>query len=491
MLHSSDLHAYQDKAIQHILTRPGSMLWLDMGLGKTISALTAINTFMAIGTIQRTLVVAPLRVCQTVWEQEALNWSHVRHLRFKKVIGSHKQRLNALLNLTADVYLINYENLEWLTHQLAAYYTGQGKPFPFQCVVWDEISKMKNSTTNRGKASRKIIDQIPIKIGLTGTPCSNGLADLHGQFLVLDSGARLGTHITHFRERYLYQDPYSRRWTPHHDSQAQIEGLVHDITLQMSAEDYLEVPPFSVNDVMVQFPPGLQKKYEELERDMVTEMETHTIEVFNAASLTNKCLQFANGAVYDEPGLPAFTEVHDLKLDALQDIVEGSGDSPLLVAYAYKSDRNRILNKFKSAVCLSDIKGRRLNQVMEQWNRGEIKMLVGHPASMGHGLNLQHGGHTLVWFGLNWSLDLYEQFNARLARQGQKHPVMCHRVMVDGTVERTVKEALDDKACTQEDLRQAIGKYAATKALPPPVEEAKPQSAMLPGDSVAPVDTWF
>lgn len=467
MLHPSDLHQYQHKAVSHIIQNTGAMLWLDMGLGKTISALTAITTLMAFGEIKRTLVVAPLRVCQTVWEQEALSWSHTKHLRFNSILGNQKQRLNALINPTADIFLINYENLEWMVEMLDHHYFRPGRELPFQCIVWDEVSKMKNSVTHRGVAARKLINRIPRKIGLTGTPCSNGLQDLHGQFLVLDNGQRLGTHITHFRERFLFQDQYSRRWRPFPESQRQIEGLIYDITLQMKAEDYLDVPDFILNDIYVQLPPRLKAKYDELEQHMITELDQadggHEIVVFNAGALTNKCMQFANGATYIEAGSHEFNKVHTLKLDALQDIVDESGDSPLLVAYAYQADKERILKKFKQAICLSDIEGSRLTSVISEWNQGKIKMLVGHPASMGHGLNLQHGGHTLVWFGLNWSLDLYEQFNARVHRQGQKFPVICHRIMVQDTVEATVMGALDAKASTQEELRTAIGAYANTK----------------------------
>jgi len=467
MLSIGDMHQYQHKMVRHIIEHKGAMLWCSMGLGKTVAALTAVNTLMAFGEVKRTLVVAPLRVCQTVWEQEARNWTHTRHLRFSQILGSPRNRLNALLNPTSDIMLINYENVEWMVQQLEHYYIKMDRPLPFQCIVWDEVSKMKNSVTHRGKAARKMTGMVPRKIGLTGTPCSNGLQDLHGQFLVLDGGVRLGTHITHFRERFLYQDGYSRKWIPFRESQHQIENLVHDITLQMSAEDYLEVPEFMLNDIYVRLPPNLKVKYDELEQHMITELDEadggHQIAVFNAGALTNKCLQFANGATYIEAGRHEFNTVHSLKLDALQEIVDESGDEPLLVAYAYQADRDRILKKFKGSICLSAIDGTKLNAVIDQWNRGEIKMLVGHPASMGHGLNLQHGGHTLVWYGLNWSLDLYEQFNARINRQGQQHPVICHRIMVEDTVERTVKEALDSKAATQEQLRAAIGAYADTK----------------------------
>lgn len=471
LLTPEQLHSYQVRATNHVIDHPGSNLWMDMGLGKTIVALTAINQLRAFGQINKVLVVAPLRVCETVWESEAKAWSHTRHLKFSYMIGSAPKRLKGLMKSWSDVYLINYENLEWLSAQLRHHYIDKGLPLPFQMVVWDEVSKMKTSTTKRSKAFYSLIPKFLRKVGLTGTPASNGLQDLHGQFLVTDGGARLGTHITHFRERFMYQDGYSRKWIPFPESQRQIENLIHDITLQMSAEDYLEMPEFSYNDIMIRLPPSLRKSYDELERDMITQLEEedggHEVVVFNAAALTNKCLQFANGSVYIEPGAPEFNKVHDLKIKALQEIVDGSGDTGLLVAYSYKADLARIMKAFPLAVNLSGLKGEKLLGAINDWNAGKIKMLIGHPASMGHGLNLQYGGHNLVWFGLNWSLDLYDQFNARINRQGQKMPVLCHRIMVENTVEQVVREALESKATSQAQLRSAIQEYAGLKHAAP------------------------
>ena len=446
------------------------MLWLDMGLGKTIITLTAIQQLRAFGQIIKVLIVAPLRVCETVWEQEAKNWTHTNSLTFSHVTGTAANRLKNLRR-SADVYLINYENLEWLSAQLNHLYVEKGYSLPFQMVVWDEVSKMKTSTTKRSKAFYSLISKFHRKVGLTGTPASNGLQDLHGQYLVTDGGARLGTHITHFRGRYMYQDGYTRRWTAFPEAQRQIENLIHDITLQMSAEDYLEMPAFSYNDIIIRLPDTLRKAYGELEQDMITQLDEadggHEVVVFNAAALTNKCLQFANGSVYIEPGQPRFNKVHDLKIKALQEIVDGSGNAGLLVAYSYKSDLARIQEAFPQAINLSGMAGAKLSKAIENWNAGKIKMLVGHPASMGHGLNLQYGGHNIVWFGLNWSLDLYEQFNARINRQGQKMPVICHRIMVENTIEQVVKEALESKASTQDALRSAIHKYCGLHSAPP------------------------
>jgi len=466
VLTPEDMHHYQVRAHQHVLQHRDAMLWMQMGLGKTIVALTSINTLMAFGDITKTLIIAPLRVAETVWEHEAKSWNHTQHFRFSKILGPEKKRMTALFNVNADIYLINYENLPWLVAQLEHHFIRKGLPLPFQMAVWDEVSKMKNSTTNRGKAVRKILPYFTRRIGLTGTPASNGLQDLHGQFLVVDQGDRLETHITHFRDQYLYQDSYSGKWVPFTDSQQRIEAKIWDITLQMSAADYLELPDFIQNDVYITLPPKVQRAYTELERDMITQLDDeqggHEIAVFNAAALTNKCLQFANGAYYPEVGEPHFNSIHNLKLKAIEEIRDGTGDN-VLIAYNYRSDAIRIMKAFPDAVNLSGLKGEALMEAVNSWNSGNIRMLIGHPASMGHGLNLQHGGHTIIWFGLNWSLDLTDQMNARLYRQGQGQPVICHRIMIEGTVESAVYSALQAKAQTQDELRAAISKYVDTK----------------------------
>ena len=467
MLFPDQLHHYQNRAVQHIIDHTGAMLWLDMGLGKTIAALTAFCFLRATGQADKMLVVAPLRVCETVWAAEGQNWSHTKHLRFSKILGSVKKRNLALHDQRADVYLINYENLEWLIQQLEHHYLNKNKPLPFQVVVWDEVSKMKTSTTKRVVAARKILSKVQRFIGLTGTPASNGILDLHGQYLVVDGGQRLGEFVTHFKERFMYQESWSHKWLPFPEAQRTIEGLIHDITLQMDAADYLDMPEFHVNDVMVNLPPKLQAAYAELEHEMFTEFEYNEqsleVSVFNAAALSNKCRQVANGAVYIEPGNPDFNVIHDLKLTALEEIMEGSAGTNALVAYSFISDLKRILKKFPYAVNLSGISGKKLMAAVEKWNRGEIRMLVGHPASMGHGLNLQFGGHTLVWYGLNWSLDLTDQFNARINRQGQTRPVVCHRIIMAGTIEEGIRDALEAKCHTEKTLKNAIRRYALLK----------------------------
>ena len=462
MLTPNLLHDYQKRAVNHQCVRPHSMLWLDMGLGKTIVTLTSIAHLTNTGFLRGVVIVAPIRVIRLVWRQEALKWEHTKHLKFSMVTGTRDQRTRALLR-PANIYLINYENLEWLAQVLDTYFVAKGKPMPFNGVVWDEISKMKNSTTNRVKATRRVLSHFDWLTGLTGTPASNGYKDLHGQFLVVDKGQRLGTSKTAFRTRfYKKAGPYKE--VPYPDTEETIKNLIGDITLEMSAEDYNKLPDMIVNDVEVEMPDEVRAKYEQMEREFFTVLDSgKEVEVFNSAALTNKCLQFSNGAVYPVAGMPLWEPVHDAKLDALEEILDEAQGSPVLCAYAYRSDAERIMLRFKdlAPINLTDCKSEgSLTAAMERWQRGECALMIGHPASMGHGIDgLQKAGRTLVWYGLNWSLDLYDQFNARVRRQGQGASVVCHRVMCRDTLDQAQALALNDKATTQAGLRAAVKQY--------------------------------
>ena len=454
MLGLAQLHKYQSRAVAHVVRHKASMLWLDMGLGKTIIVLTAIMFLRAIGQLDKVLVVAPLRVCQTVWAQEAKGWSHTQSLKFSRLTGSTKDRLQALFT-PADVYLINYENIPWLVGIMEHYWTKE--TCPFQLLVWDEISKMKHSTSGRGKAARKILPWFHRKVGLTGTPSSNGIIDLHGQFLVLDEGERLTPRIAHFREKWFYLDAYVRKYMPFPDSKKQIESRIKDITLQMDSKDYIEMPELSVLDLKIELPPKVRDEYDRLVRDLYVVLATRTIEVDNASALSMKCRQFANGHLYHTVGNKDYAKAHMSKLDVLDEILAQTGDQPILLAYAFQSDVAEIQKKYPYAVNLSGMQGKELVQTMYSWNAGLIKLLIGHPASMGHGLNIQHGGHYLVWFSPPWELDLYAQMIARLHRQGQRNTVICYRLIVTGTVEEVMYRTLADKASTEDSLRRAIG----------------------------------
>lgn len=462
MLTPNLLHDYQKRAVNHQCTRPHSMLWLDMGLGKTIVTLTTIAHLVGTQFLRGVVIVAPIRVIRLVWRQEAAKWEHTKHLRFSMVTGTRDQRTRALLR-PADIYLINYENLGWLAEVLDTYFVSKDKPMPFNGVVWDEISKMKNSTTNRVKAVRKILPKFEWATGLTGTPASNGYKDLHGQFLVVDKGQRLGTSKTAFRTRfYKKAGPYKE--VPYPDTEETIKNLIGDITLEMSAEDYNKLPDLIVNKVEVEMPEEVRSKYEQMEREFFTVLDSgKELEVFNSASLTNKCLQFSNGAVYPVAGMPLWEPVHDAKIDALEEILDEAQGSPVLCAYAYRSDAQRIMQRFKSLdpINLTECKSEgSLTAAMARWKSGQCALMIGHPASMGHGIDgLQHAGRTLVWFGLTWSLDLYEQFNARVRRQGQGASVVCHHILCRDTIDQAQAIALSDKATTQAGLRAAVKQY--------------------------------
>jgi SNF2 family DNA or RNA helicase len=442
------------------------MLWLDMGLGKTIITLTSLAHLIRTQYLRGVVIVAPIRVIRLVWRQEAAKWQHTQHLKFSMVTGTRDQRTRALLR-PADIYLINYENLGWLAETLQTYFVKKDKPLPFNGVVWDEISKCKNSATNRVKAVKKILDKFDWTTGLTGTPASNGYKDLHGQFLVVDKGQRLGVSKTAFRTRFYRKvGPYKE--VAYEDTEDTIKKLIGDITLEMSAEDYNPLPDLIVNNIEIEMPDDLRVKYDKMEREFFLQLDSgKEVEMFNQASLTNKCLQFSNGAMYPVAGMPLWEPIHDLKLDALEEIIDEAQGSPVLCSYAYRSDAARIMEKFKhlDPINLTDCKSESaLLNAMHRWKTNDCALMIGHPASMGHGIDgLQKNGHIVVWFGLNWSLDLYEQLNARVRRQGQGVPVICHRIMCQDTLDQAQALALDEKATTQQGLRNAVKQYREMK----------------------------
>lgn len=464
MLTPDLLHDYQKRAVNFQCSHPSSMLWLDMGLGKTAITLTSIAHLLSTQFLRGVVIVAPIRVCRLVWRQEAKKWNHTQGLTFSMLTGTKDQRVRALMR-PANVYLINYENLGWLAEVLETYYVSKGRPTPFNGLVWDEISKCKNSTTQRVKSTMKIIQHFDWITGLTGTPASNGFQDLHGQYLVVDKGQRLGTSKTKFMtEWYKKPSNESRKVIPYKDTEDRIKQLIGDITLEMSAEDYNKLPDLIVNDVEVELPDTLRAKYDAMERDFFLRLDSgKEKEVFNQASLTNVCLQFSNGAVYPVAGMPLWEPVHDLKLDALEELIDEANGQPILCSYAYRSDAERIMKRFADLrpINLTECKSESsLNEAMARWASGDCQLMIGHPASMGHGIDgLQKRGHIVVWYGLTWSLDLYEQMNARLRRQGQGVPVICHRIMMRDTLDQAQALALRDKDQTQQSLRKAVKEY--------------------------------
>lgn len=480
LLKPQQLHDYQKECVLHMLYKDDSMLWLQMGLGKTPITLTAMVDRMRAGQVRKTLVFGPLRVIQSVWHREALKWEHTRHLRFSIMQGDIHKRRRALF-ADADVYLCNYENMNWLAQELAHYYVSQKKPLPFDMVIYDEVSKLKNSTTLRmsgGKRDRvdthgneykiKILgwrnlkDLFKYRVGLTGTPASNGYLDLHGQFLAVDGGKRLGEFITHYKDSYFAADYNGWGFTPTEIGRELIEKQISDITKKMDAKDYLDMPECKVTNVLVELPLKARKAYQEVEKQMFTQLDTGSeIEVFSKSSVSNKCLQFANGSPYTD--LEGHWEaLHDAKLKALEDILEEAAGSPVLCSYSFRADAERIMQKFKKLrpVNMTDTPASQTEKVIDDWNNGKIKLLIGHPASMGHGIDgLQDSGSIVVWFGINWSLELYEQMNGRIERQGQTQPVSIIRILCEDTVDLAVCDAIERKFDDQEGLKSALQRY--------------------------------
>lgn len=435
-------HEYQEYAKEFIVNRSVSALFLDCGLGKTIITLTAIwELVLDYFEVRKVLVVAPLRVARDTWPGELEKWEHLSGIVMSAVLGSEKERI-AAMNRRANVYVINRENMEWLV--------ARGR-WEFDMVVIDELSSFKSHKARRFKALKKVRPMVKRIVGLTGTPAPNGLIDLWAEIGILDMGQRLGRFIGGYRERFFVPDKRSREmvysYKPREGAEEVIYGLISDICISMRAVDYLEMSDCIYNRVEAAMSEKEMELYRRLERDMLLPYEDGDIDAVNAAGLSNKLMQMANGAVYDENG--TVKHIHDRKLETLEDLVEAANGKPVLIAYWYRHDLARIRERI-GAVELDSADDFR------KWNAGEIPVAVIHPASAGHGLNLQAGGSTLIWFGLTWSLELYQQMNARLWRQGQKETVVIHHLIAKDTLDERVMEALEKKDCGQSALVDAV-----------------------------------
>ena len=438
-------HNYQAYAIDYIETHPVAAVLLDMGLGKTVISLTAIadllfDSFEA----HRILVVAPLRVARDTWPSEIAKWEHLQHLTYAVCVGTPKERRTALMS-RADITIINRENLGWLIKS-------SGFDFDYDMVVIDELSSFKNHKSKRFQSLMKVRPKVKRIIGLTGTPSSNGLMDLWAEFKLLDFGERLGRFITHYRNNYFMPDKrngeiiYSYKPMPY--AEEAIYRKISDITISMKSTDHLQMPELITSQYEVQLSEEEEKRYEELKADFILELPEGEITAANAASLTGKLSQLANGAIYDDDG--NIIEFHDRKLDALEDLIEAANGKPLLVAYWFQHDLQRIKKRF-------DVQEIKSSKDIMDWNHGDIPVAVIHPASAGHGLNLQAGGSTLIWFGLTWSLELYQQTNARLWRQGQTSgTVVIEHIITKGTIDERILKALSLKEVTQNALIDAV-----------------------------------
>ena len=428
-------YPHQTAGMDWITDNPACALFWGMGTGKTVTTLTAIdrllNDRLEDGPV---LVIAPKRVAENTWSKECEKWEHLHHLKVSKVMGTEKQRLTAL-STKADIYVTNRENVAWLVDTLQ-------NRWPFPIVVIDELSSFKSAQAKRWRALRRVRGRIRRIIGLTGTPRPNGLEDLWPEVYLLDQGERLGKTLSAFRARYLTPDKMNGHivysYKPKKGAEESVYSTVADICMSIRKEDVLTLPGQIYEDIELTAPPSLLRKYKEFEKEKVLECLDSEGDIIagTAAALTNKLLQFANGAIYDTEG--GVHELHDIKLDALEELLEEAGGEPVLVLYAYKHDRDRIMKR---------IKCRELDKPedIEAWNRGEIPVALAHPASIGHGLNLQDGGHIIVWYGLTWSLELYQQANERLNRPGQKHVCRVYHLILKGTHDSRVLKALKNK----------------------------------------------
>ena len=437
-------HNYQNYAKDFILAHKVSALFLDCGLGKTITTLTAINELMYDSfEISKVLIIAPLRVAQSTWKDEIEKWDHLNLLRYSIVVGDEKERLKALKQ-NSDIYIINRENVDWLV-------TKSGIDFNFDMLVIDELSSFKSHTSKRFKSLLKIRPYFERVVGLTGTPSSNGLMDLWAEFRVLDLGERLGRYITHYRNEYFLPDKRNGAvifsYKPQPNAEERIYRRLADMTISMKSTEYLKMPELILNELEINLDEEDQMKYKKFKKEMVMTIQEKEIDAINAASLSNKLIQLANGSIYDED--KKFYEVHNKKLDKLEEIIESANGKPVLVAYWFKADKERIEKRFK----VREIK---TADDIKQWNMGMIGLALIHPASAGHGLNLQSGGFTLVWFSLTWSLELYQQTNARLYRQGQKDTVVIHHLITKNTIDEDIMKSLKRKDKTQEALMRAV-----------------------------------
>ena len=439
-------HDYQRYATDFILAHPEAAILLDMGLGKSVISLTAIwelclNRF----EIGRVLVIAPLRVARDTWPAEIQKWDHLRGLTYSVVVGTEKERRAALMR-SASVFIINRENVQWLVED-------SGIPFTFDMIVIDELSSFKSWQAKRFKSLLKVRPDVKRIVGLTGTPSSNGLMDLWAEFRILDLGKRLGRFITHYRDAFFLPDKRNQQqvftYKPRPGAEEEIYRRISDMTISMRATDHLKMPERVENRVVVRMDDREREIYDRMKADLIVQIKGQEIDAVNAAALSGKLCQMANGASYTEDH--SVVQIHDQKLDALEDLIEGANGKPLLVAYWFKHDLARIQKRFPQAREI------RTSKDITDWNAGDIPVALIHPASAGHGLNLQAGGNTLVWFGLTWSLELYQQTNARLWRQGQTAgTVIIHHIITEDTIDERIMDALERKDKTQSALIDAV-----------------------------------
>lgn len=446
-------HDYQKYATKFIIDHPVAAILLQMGLGKSVITLTAIQQLLAIGSVHRVLVIGPLRVARDTWPAEIEKWDHLSRLEYSVAVGTESERRAALM-LDVPIHIINRENVQWLIESSHI-------PFEYDMIVIDELSSFKNHQAKRFKSLMKQRHRVSRVVGLTGTPSSNGLMDLFAEYKLLDMGKRLGRFITQYRQDFFVPDKcgYDRvySWKPRPGAEQEIYRRIGDITVSMKSVDFLKMPECVINRVPVAMDSNERELYDELKTELVLSLGDDIIDAKNAAALSGKLTQMSNGAVYSEAG--DAIRLHDRKLDALEDLIEAANGNPVLVAYWYQHDIQRIQERFPKVRTL------RTSRDIADWNAGKIPVAAIHPASAGHGLNLQAGGSTLVWFGLTWSLELYQQTNARLWRQGQQaETVVIHHIITTDTIDEQIMDALERKDRTQAALIDAVRAQLGVKS---------------------------
>lgn len=434
-------HDYQKFAVDFIETHPQAAVLLECGLGKTSITLTALNDMLFDRfEVRKVLIIAPIRVCRNSWAAEISKWDHLKGLTYSLVLGSRDQRL-AALRQKADLYIINRENVQWLVES-------SGMPFDFDMVVIDEMSSFKNHQSKRFKALRNVRPFVKRIIGLTGTPCSNGLMDLWAQFRLLDKGERLGKRIGQYRDAYFTPDWNGFTYSPIPGAEKEIYSKIADISISMKTTDYLQMPELLSVSNPVYLSDDEADVYHNMENECVVSMQDTDISAANAAVLCGKLVQLASGCIYDDSG--NIIHIHDRKLDALEDLIEAQNGKPVLLAYWYKHERERIMERF-------DCREIKTDADIADWNKGKIPVALIQPSSAGHGLNLQSGGSTIIWYTMPWSLELYQQTNARLWRQGQQsETVVIHHLVAAGTIDEEIMNVLENKDKTQAAMMKAV-----------------------------------
>lgn len=445
-------HEYQKKAVKFLVSNGSGQLWLDPGLGKTSITLEAFKILKQAGAVKKALIVAPLRPAYAVWPEEIKKWDNFASISITVIHGPNKDKS---IEDMSDIHVINFEGLQWLAKVL------NGKPFPYDMLVVDEISYLKNTRTERFKSLAVFLDRFKRRFGLTGSPAPNSLLDVFGPQLVIDRGATFGRFITHFRTNYFYQTGFGGyTWALKEGSANTIYSLLADKVLRMKAEDYLDMPELLLNRVYVGLPKAARAVYKELEDKLLIEFESNQVTATNAAVAVGKCQQIANGAVYIDGNEREIKEIHEEKLNAVEELVEGLNGKPCIIGYHFRHDLQRLKKLFPHAPHIgSGSTGKEMQAVIDKWNNGEYPVLLAHPQSAGHGLNLQGAGHAVIWFSNTWSLEIYEQFIRRLWRQGQRNNIVVHQIIAKDTIDEAIVAAISSKDKTQQALMDAVRDY--------------------------------